>query len=43
MRVPAPVWWNVSFLTDLTRTCSSFHLLGDALTDLRRKLEVPAA
>ena len=38
-----PVWWNVSFLTDLGRTRSSFHLLGDALTDLRRKLEVPAA
>jgi len=38
-----PVWWNVSFLTDLGRTRSSFHLLGEALVDLRRKLEVPAA
>lgn len=38
-----PIWWNVSFLTDLTRTRSSFHLLGEALSALRRKLEVPAA
>lgn len=38
-----PIWWNVSFLTDLTRTRSSFHLLGEALSALRRRLEVPAA
>jgi phthiodiolone/phenolphthiodiolone dimycocerosates ketoreductase len=33
-----PVWWNVSFLTDLSRTGSSFHLLGEALHDLRHRL-----
>ena len=38
-----PIWWNVSFLTDLGRTRSSFRLLGEALSELRRKLEVPAA
>jgi phthiodiolone/phenolphthiodiolone dimycocerosates ketoreductase len=33
-----PIWWNISFLTDLSQTGPSFRLLAEARADLRRRL-----